>query len=92
MTISRKEAKKIIESHISSILEQYVKIEKIISSDEASHSLPNIYNLKEPIDDCWIAYLKFPIRYSVGFQSSTVIIISKKTGEVIYSGTAYDEA
>ena len=46
------------------------------------------YGFRAPISDCWIAYVEEP---TLILRSSTVVLISKDSGEVVYSGAAKDE-
>ena len=45
----------------------------------------NIYNVSE---DCWVFVI--PMR-EIMICASEVILISKSTGKVVYTGSAYDE-
>jgi hypothetical protein len=40
------------------------------------------------LDDCWIVYAERPI---TGLESSTIVLVSRETGAVLYAGSAYDE-
>jgi hypothetical protein len=42
------------------------------------------------LDRCWIVYLDTPCCGTV-IMSSEIVIVSKKTGEVLYRGSANDE-
>ena len=42
------------------------------------------------IEDTWVAYLEFP-NEPLMICSSTIIIISRETGAVLYAGDANDE-
>ena len=42
-----------------------------------------------PWDDCWVVYCSDPNRLMI--KSSYVVVVSKQTGDVLYSGSAHDE-
>ena len=48
-----------------------------------------IYN--QPTEDCWYVTCSFDTRGTVGLGSSRLIFVSKKTGKVLYDGSANDE-
>lgn len=48
---------------------------------------PNLY-LGPPLDRCWIAYVD---RSGLTVGSSSIVLIDRETGEVLYSGSANDE-
>ena len=62
-------------------------VSEVLASNEVSRP-PTVYGLRVPIEECWIAYLDSG-RWCI--CSSEVVIISKKDGQVIYSGSAGDE-
>ena len=51
----------------------------------------HIYGLPDKCEPCWYIVYKKPRNPSYPIRSSTVIIISKKTGKVLYKGPAGDE-
>jgi hypothetical protein len=40
------------------------------------------------VADCWVVYVE---RLSLALQSSLVILVSKRSGKVVYLGSANDE-
>lgn len=48
----------------------------------------NVYGLPLPLSDCWVAYVPQPRGV---LKSSEVIVIAKRSGEVLYHGSANDE-
>ena len=64
---------------------------KVLSLDEITSRLPFIYNFPaEVLQDFWIAYVKRSDRRMM-LESSTVVLVSKLTGDIAYVGTAGDE-
>jgi hypothetical protein len=45
------------------------------------------YRLPDP-RRCWVAYIAIPV---FGPQASEIIMVDKKSGEVVYVGGAHDE-
>lgn len=43
---------------------------------------------KVPLEDCWIVFIDSP---PIGITSSTVAIVEKESGDILYVGSAYDE-
>jgi hypothetical protein len=95
MTISREEAHRIAEAHLRKELDtaqlpadpaRVSGIREVRSIDEVRAPMP--YGLRVPIEECWIAYLEEP---TLIIRSSTIILIRKDSGKVVYSGDANDE-
>lgn len=55
--------------------------------EEIGVTFPGIYSCPN-LAECWIVYADAPI---LGLQSSSVVLISRTTGAVLYAGSAYDE-
>jgi len=56
------------------------------------HAVPEAGSLSiygAPVEECWIAYVNRPFTGIV--RSSTVLLISRRTGKVVYAGSANDE-
>jgi len=67
------------------------KVGKVLSLDEITGRLPFIYSFPdEVLQDCWIAYVERSDRRMM-LESSTVVLVSKVTGDIAYVGTAGDE-
>jgi hypothetical protein len=49
----------------------------------------NIYALPVPLNECWVVYVPRTFRGLI--RSSEVVIIEKKSGAVVYHGSAFDE-
>jgi hypothetical protein len=68
----------------------YLTVWKVALIDEISRALPNVYCVgNESMEDCWIIY--FDQRHFVGLGSSTIMLVSRTTGAVVYFGSANDE-
>jgi hypothetical protein len=55
--------------------------------EEISWRQPQVYN-GPSLAECWIAYVERPM---ARLGASSIVLISKKTGEVLYAGSANDE-
>ena len=64
-------------------------IEEVLTYEEAGtlHPRPDGY-LPEPITECWVVRLRSPFPDMPGQQ---ILLVSRRTGEVIYEGPAADE-
>jgi hypothetical protein len=62
-------------------------VQQVCTVDEITWRRPAIYGGPE-LSTCWVAYAERPIR---GLFSSDVVLISRVSGEVLYSGSAHDE-
>jgi hypothetical protein len=66
------------------------QISKVVRLGEIRWARPNLYGVSdEDLDDAWIVYLHDPSFF--GLRSSTVMVISRASGHVIYLGSACDE-
>jgi hypothetical protein len=66
-------------------------VREVLSIEELVFSAPVIYGFpEETLADYWIAYAKRPEGY-FALESSTVVLVSKLTGEIAYAGSAHDE-
>lgn len=84
--VSRQEARAIAEQHLTP---PGTGIAQVLAFDELQGRRVNLYNVSgESLQDCWIAYVERPLR---GLFSSSIIVISRRTGRVIYNGSANDE-
>ena len=59
---------------------------KVVDGREAH---VNIYGLPVPLNECWVVYVPRPFTGII--RSSEVVIVEKKSGAVIYHGSARDE-
>ena len=50
---------------------------------------PGLHNYYVPRKDVWVVFPK--IEREPGFRSSTVVVVCKRTGRVLYAGSANDE-
>jgi hypothetical protein len=82
---ARKSVAQIAERHDS---ETDPAIREFYSLEEIPGRLPNLYGLKMPLQDCWIAYVNQPL---IGLRAATIILINKESGDVVYYGSANDE-
>ena len=63
-----------------------------ISQFHAFESLPENMNLYHaPQEPCWYVSAPWGSGIDGALRSSRVIIVSRKTGRVLYDGSAYDE-
>ena len=60
---------------------------KVLSLDEIEGSVPSLYGVS--LNGCWIAYIE-PIGPQA-LHSSTIIVIDRASGRVVYRGSANDE-
>lgn len=100
MSITRDEARHIAQRYVESmsassrggvaeaISELHIPEIRRVHSAEGIDRPPLIYGLRVPLEECWIAYLTSRGR---GLHSSAVVLISKDSGQVVYSGSAHDE-
>ncbi len=87
MTISRAEALRIAKACLrGDEIRQGFGIQGVSSGDEAAGLMP--YGLSVPLEKCWIAYVQEPV---LALRSSTIILINKDSGRVVFSGSANDE-
>lgn len=84
--VSREEAATIAEEYLSYHESGSRRIRKVCALDEVS-AVPTLYNGPD-LSTCWIAYVATPMR---GLQSSTIVLVSRHTGDVLYAGSAHDE-
>ena len=67
------------------------EITNVLTLDEITFREPCLYGVSdEDLGQSWIAYCHKPEMLPM-LCSSTIIVISKDTGKVIYSGSANDE-
>lgn len=92
LTITREQAAQIAADvlHFSAERDDY-KIGRVVSFDELTGAPPAAYiRSSESIEDCWIAYLE-RMTFFNGICSSTIMLVSKTTGHMVYFGSAGDE-
>lgn len=95
---TRESARQIIERHLRRSGETEARIRNLLdAADPAFWRLPlrlgRLYRPEgEPIhlDRCWIAYLEYPGQ-ELCLRSSTVVLVYKDTGKVVYHGSADDD-
>ncbi|MCE9640669.1 MAG: hypothetical protein K8S22_11060 [Betaproteobacteria bacterium] len=89
--VSREAARSIAAARVQHEFGLTGKVGKVLSLDELTGRLPFIYNFSdEVLRDFWIAYVKRSDRRMM-LESSTVVLVSKVTGDIAYVGTAGDE-
>jgi hypothetical protein len=67
------------------------EIDRVVATDELARPRPAAYMTSNvSIDDCWIVYLKRKQWIPV-LCSSTIMLVSKDTGHMVYFGGAGDE-
>ena len=49
---------------------------------------PSLYGVSFDLQDTWIVYVRDE---SISIQSSTIVVVSKQTGDILYCGSASDE-
>ena len=81
--ISREQAQLIAESKLA---RSGRGVRDVVSADEVAR--PPLLYAGPDLARCWIAYVDMPDR---GPQESTVIVIDRETGDVVYEGGAHDE-
>ena len=88
--IPREQALRIANDYVKKYPERGLTFaQKIFDFEEINFSKPQPYGVpSEEISKAWIAYCE--PNFSA-LQSSLIIVVSKETGEVIYSGSADDE-
>ena len=62
-------------------------VRRLCDPAEIDGRLPVLYNGPD-LESCWIAYAESPI---TGTRSSNIVLISRATGDVLYSGSAHEE-
>lgn len=85
--ISRDDAYRIATQYLQSLTGQPKArpIREVLPADQVRLSL---YGVSAPVERLWVAYVATPL---IGLVSSTVVLVSKDTGEVLYYGSANDE-
>ena len=78
--ISRVEARQRAERHVIS---QMFKGAKVRDGAKSGH---RAYNVRR--EDTWVVYKKLP---GTDLRSSDIIVVCKRTGRVLYEGSAHDE-
>ena len=62
-------------------------VQCVLLPDEITFSAPLLYNIN--LDNAWVAYIE-PIGF-FGLSSSTIIVIDRTHGGILYRGSANDE-
>ena len=89
--ITKKEAKKIAEDYVRENKIAF-DIGNMFQYDELKQGKLNIYLTEDiNISDCWCAGVVGVNVHPGLLHSSSIILISKKTGSVVYCGSANDE-
>lgn len=86
--VSRERAWEIAEAYVRDIAgwSDIKGIRTVVDWDEITWRKPQVFN--RPLEGCWIVYVD---RIGHGLWSSTILLISQKSGEIVYAGTAEDE-
>jgi hypothetical protein len=90
-TITREQAASIAADvlHFSAERNEY-NVSRVVGFDELTGAPPAAYiRSSESIEDCWIVYLGR--RKFIGLCSSTIMLVSKLSGHMVYFGSAGDE-
>ena len=77
--ITRAEARRRAERHV---INRIFKGATVRDGETASH---RIYNVRR--EDTWVVYKNSP----PVIKSSSVVVVCKRTGRILYEGSAYDE-
>lgn len=64
-----------------------VDIYRVLSLDEMTGRAPCLYGVS--LSDCWIAYVE--TSGPPALRASTIIVIDRASGRIIYRGSANDE-
>jgi hypothetical protein len=91
-TITREQAARIAADvlHFSAERDAY-NIGRVVAFDELRGAPPAAYICSsESIEDCWIIYLERKTFFN-GVCSSTIMLVSKLSGHMVYFGSAGDE-
>lgn len=84
--ISRDEAAALAEAHVR---KNNSRISAVYAFEEIPGSRPCLYwHSTTPLEDCWFAYLE---QTGVTICSSTIVVIDRADGAVLYFGSANDE-
>ncbi len=72
--------------HVASL----VRVAKVVKLGEMNWAIPRLYTSRGArMEDCWLVY--FEQDPCAGLRSSTIMLISRTTGETLYIGSANDE-
>src|SRR5262249_2543694 len=89
--ITRDEAARIAAEHLGRVPDLVAaKVGKVVAWAEIDGRRPCLLNAPPGIEDSWVAYLEFPGEDLI-IRSSRVIIVSRESGAVVFSGDANDE-
>lgn len=89
--VNREQAKEIVEQHLKKTARNGFYVERVVAPYELSVRLPSVY-IVEIDDNCWIAYLRSEdADWLCSLRSSEIVIVSRRNGKVLYSGSANDE-
>jgi hypothetical protein len=89
--VTREQAQRIATEHLGRVLEFIgARIRRVVAWEEMTWRRPSIFNAPPGIESSWVAYLEFPNEPPMSC-SSTIIIVSRTTGAVLYAGDANDE-
>jgi hypothetical protein len=81
--VTRPEAEQIAAAHAGG-----KSIREVRQLHELTAAAPNVYGLRVPLAECWIAYVD---RVPAILGPSQVVLVDRRTGEVVYAGSAQDE-
>lgn len=93
MPIAREQATEIAEDYLGARLDKHpaYRIWSVTTSDKIRGRKPAPYLVgPERLEDCWIVYLERVPGLPV-ICSSTIMLVSKADGRVVYFGSAADE-
>ena len=89
--ITREQAVRIATEHLSREPKLVcARIRRVVAWQELTWRRPSLFNAPPGIERRWVAYLEFPNEPPMSC-SSTIVIVSRTTGAVLYVGDANDE-
>jgi hypothetical protein len=62
-------------------------IREVLLPAEITSARPRLYNV--PLDNVWIAYVEQVGSFAI--DSSRIVVIDRRNGDVLYRGSAHDE-
>jgi hypothetical protein len=85
--ISREDARAIVDEYLRKDGSNRTTIGPAVAIDERPRILP-YWPHKIPLQECWIVFIDSPL---IAITSSTVAIVAKESGDILYVGSASDE-
>lgn len=89
--VSRDKARTIAEEALKNDSE-FDGVSEVYAWDEITFRKPSLYLVGgDDLENCWVAYARRPEPRIWMLQSSTIVVIDKTSGRVVYQGCAGDE-